>query len=193
MGPARLPGAGSERIPTALMADYQPRYPLARESTVKHDLVVIKIIRESVMDCDPSHMLKLLKNFTTTRPQIVAYEGRITFIFDGWDNDPRETAEIPEIRAYFSALTEKFPHWMHYVEKAGDTFMHVMRLLCTGHYEQKLPGVVSWSFDDLNEMKQVVEFLSLNMDRWHRRNNITYQDNQRIHQEIAQLIEATLN
>jgi len=100
MGPARLPGAGSERIPVALMADYQPRYPLARESTVKHDLVVIKIMRESVMDCDPSHMLKLLKNFTTTRPQIVAYEGRITFVFDGWDDNPRETAEIPEIRAY---------------------------------------------------------------------------------------------
>jgi len=174
------------------MNGYTPRYPLARESTVKHDLVVIKIMRESVMDCDPSHMLKLLKNITSTRAQIVDFEGCITFVFDGWDDDPRETAEIPEIRAYFSALTEKFPYWMHYVEKAGDTFMHVMRLLCTGHYEQKLPGVVAWSFDDLNEMKQVVEFLSIHMNRWHRRHNITYITNRRIHEEIAQLIECTL-
>ena len=171
---------------------FNPRYPLARTSTVKHELVVIQIMHQSVMECDPSHMLKLLKKISSTRQQVVDFEGRITFLFDGWNDDPRETAEIPEIRAYFSALTEKFPYWMHYVEKADDTFMHVMRLLCTGHYEQKIPGVVSWSFDDLKEMKQVVEFLSIHMNRWHRRHNITYQDNQRIHQEIAQLIEATL-
>ena len=171
---------------------YQGPYPLARASTVKEELVAIKIELQSVMDCDPSYMLNLLKNVTSTREQVVGFEGRITFFFDGWDDDPRETAEIPEIRAYFTALTEKFPYWMHYAEKAGDTFMHVMRLLCKGHYEQKLPGVVAWSFDDLEEMKQVVEYLSIQMDRWHRRHNITYHDNQRIHQEVAQLIECTL-
>ena len=171
---------------------YRPHYPLARASTVKEDLVVIQIMRESVMDCDPSYMLELLKSITSTREQVVAYEGRITFYFDGWDDDPRETAEIPEIRAYFTALTEKFPYWMHYAEKAGDTFMHVMRLLCKGHYERKSPEVVTWSFDDLEQMKQVVEFLAIQMNRWHRRHNITYHDNQRIHEEVAQLIGATL-
>ncbi len=65
-------------------------------------------------------MLKLLKNISSTRQQVVDFEGRITFLFDGWNDDPRETAEIPEIRAYFSALTEKFPYWMHYVEKDDD-------------------------------------------------------------------------
>jgi hypothetical protein len=171
---------------------YHGPYPLARTSTVKENMVAIKIEHQSVTDCDPSYMLNLLKNFTSTREQVMAYEGCITFFFDGWDDDPRETAEIPEIRAYFAALTEKFPYWMHYVEKAGDTFMHVMRLLCKGHYERKLPGAVAWSFDDLEEMKQVVEYLAIHMDRWHRRHNITYRDNQRIHQEVAQLIGATL-
>ena len=59
--------------------------------------------------------------------------------------------------------------------------MHVMRLLCKGPYERKSPEVVTWSFDDLEQMKQVVEFLSIQMNRWHRRHNITYQENQRIH------------
>ncbi|HRH75621.1 MAG TPA: hypothetical protein PLM62_21260 [Zoogloea sp.] len=51
---------------------YRPHYPLARASTVKEDLVVIQIMRESVMDCDPSYMLELLKSITSTREQIVA-------------------------------------------------------------------------------------------------------------------------
>ena len=50
----------------------------------------------------------------------------------------------------------------------------------------------TWSFDDLEQMKQVVEYLSIQMNRWHRRHNITYHDNQRIHEEVAQLIGATL-
>ena len=31
-----------------------PRYPLARASTVKEELLVIQIMRRSVMDCDPA-------------------------------------------------------------------------------------------------------------------------------------------
>lgn len=41
-------------------------------------------------------------------------------------------------------------------------------------------------------MKRVVESLSIQTDRWHRRYNITYHDKQRIHEEVAQLIGATL-
>jgi len=69
--------------------------------------------------------------------------------------------------------------------------MYIMRLLCTGHYVQLKPGVVAWSFDDLEAMKNVVEYLAIHMDRWHRQHNITYPDNQRIHQQIVQLIECT--
>jgi hypothetical protein len=172
---------------------YHGPYPLARTSTVKEDLVAIKIERQSVIDCDPSYMLELLKNFTTTRTQVVDYEGCITFYFDGWDDDPREVAEIPEIRAYFAALTAKFPYWLHYAEKAGDTVMRVMQLLCKGHFAARQSGVVTWSFDDIEEMKRVLDHLAHNMDRWHSRHNITYRDNQRIHQEVAQLIESSLS
>ena len=56
---------------------YRTRYPLARTSTVKEELVAIKIELQSVMDCDPSYMLNLLKNVISTREQVVAFEGRI--------------------------------------------------------------------------------------------------------------------
>ena len=174
------------------MAVYQPRYPLARASTVKDELLVIQIMRQSVMECDPSYMLNLLKGLHTTRQQVVDHEGCITLCFEGWDDDPRETAEIPEIRTYFAALTEKFPYWLHYVEKSGDTFFHVLRLLCTGHYEQKTPGMVAWCFDDLQEMQRICLHLVGQMDKLHRRHNIPCITNRRINEEIAQLIECTL-
>lgn len=82
---------------------YQGPYPLARASTVKEELVVIQIMRESVMDCDPSHMLELLKSITSTREQVVDYEGRITFYFDGWPDALPPQFRSPEQLAYFEA------------------------------------------------------------------------------------------
>jgi len=49
------------------MADYQPRYPLARTSTAKEELLVIQIMRQSVLECGPSYMLNLLKDLHSTR------------------------------------------------------------------------------------------------------------------------------
>ena len=74
-------------------------------------------------------------------------------------------------------------NWLHFAEKSGDTVLHVLRLPPKGHCEKKLPGVFAWNFYDLKEMKQDVEFLAINMDRWHRRHNITSRHNQRIHQD----------
>lgn len=174
------------------MTAYQPRYPLARASTVKAELLCFTIDRPSVMECDPSALLKLLKDVASTRQQVIDHEGSLTFCFAGWDDDPRETAAIPEIRAYFAALTEVFPYWLHYVEKVDDTLMHVLRLLCTGHYEPQSPGWMIWRFDDHQELQQVLATLTRHMTQLHHRHNITYPMHCRITEEIDQLIECTL-
>jgi hypothetical protein len=174
------------------MTAYQPRYPLARRSPVKAEILYFEVARQSVMDCDPSYLLNLLKDISSTRQQVLEHEGCIGLCFAGWDFDPRETAEIPEIRAYFKALTAEFPYWLHYVEKAGDTFFHVMRLLCDGHYIRKEPGMVAWSFDDLPQMHRTIRILFGHMNELHQRFAIPREINERISQEIAQLIECTL-
>ena len=76
----------------------------------------------------------------------------MTFFFSGYDDDPRETAEIPEIRAWFSELTGEFPYWLHFIEKEGDTMFHVLRLLCAGHVERFEGGMVGWRFDDMGQL-----------------------------------------
>jgi hypothetical protein len=86
--------------------------------------LVIAITRESVDTCDVRPLMEKLERFATTRENAIAREGKITFYFDGWDSDPRETAEIPEIRRYFCGLTTEFPYWFHSIEKVGDTFGH---------------------------------------------------------------------
>ena len=171
---------------------HTPRYPLARASTSKDQLLAFAIARQSVMECDPSYLLNLLKDISSTRQQVIDHEGVVTFYFDGWDADPRETAEIPEIRAYFAALNKGFPYWLHYVEKVDDTLFHILRLLCAGHYERKRAGFCAWRFDDPQQMSTTLLTLFGHMNVLHDRFDIPELTNRRISEEVAQLIECSL-
>jgi hypothetical protein len=42
-----------------------------------------------------------LSRLSASRAAVLRWDGKLTRTFDGQDDDPRETAEIPEIRAYF--------------------------------------------------------------------------------------------
>lgn len=56
-------------------------------------------------------------------------EGRLTLMFEGYDDDPRELYEIPEVVQFFRSLTEAWPFWFHFLEREGDSLCVAMRLL----------------------------------------------------------------
>ena len=169
----------------------KPKYPHARLSPAKDEILAIAIMRESVVTHDIRPLLDKLLPLAASREAAVAWEGKVTFFFDGWDQDPRETAEIPEIRAYFLDVTAEFPYWFHFVEKVGDTFWHVLRLLCRGHREAVQGGMIGWRFEDPAEIVRQVELLSQHMNQMYDRLQLPLTMHQRVSQEVAQLIECS--
>lgn len=169
-----------------------PKHPLARLSPAKDEVLVIAVSRESVEACDIAPILEHLGPLSATREAALQWEGTLTFYFEGWDADPRETAEISEIRAYFRSLTDEWPYWLHYIEKVGDTFAHVLRLLCRGRIERIQPGIVGWRFEDLNEVGQEMMWLFSGMNRLYERLELPERNNERVSQEIAELLRSTL-
>lgn len=167
------------------------KYPRAQFSPAKDEMLAIAIMRESVVKHDIRPLLDKLLPLAATREAAIAWEGKVTFFFDGWDQDPRETAEIPAIRAYFLDVTAEFPYWFHFVEKVGDTFWHVLRLLCRGHREQTRPGMIGWQFDDHEELFRQIHLLLGHMNGLHDQLGLPAEMNERIAQEIAQLIECS--
>ena len=170
----------------------RPRYPLARLSPAKDELLVIAITHESVIACDIESLLKQLSQLVKSQEAATELEGRVTFYFQGWDADPREIAEIPEIRVYFQTLTEAWPYWLHFIEKVGDTFGHVLRLLCRGHVERASSGMVGWRFEDLEELNREVMRLFTGMNRLYEQLELPEEMNERVSQEVAQLLECSL-
>jgi hypothetical protein len=110
----------------------------------------------------------------------------------GWDDDPRETAEIPEIRAWFADLTAEFSYWLHFIEKEGDTLFHVLRLLCAGHIEQIEQGMIGWRFDDKKQLSATVETLFGYTNGLYRQLGLPEEMRRRVTEEVGQLIEGAL-
>jgi hypothetical protein len=168
------------------------QYPLAHHSPAKDQLLVIEIRRKSVATGNIQPLLEKLHELTASREACIQWEGKLTFYFAGWKHDPRETAEIPEIRAFFQGVTAEWPYWMHFSEKVGDTVMHVLRLLCPGEYVQRQPGRVTWAFTDPAEMGTQLLGLFERQQRLYARFALPDSMNERIAEEVAQLIENTL-
>ncbi|MEA1052471.1 chlororespiratory reduction 6 domain-containing protein [Lamprobacter modestohalophilus] len=177
---------------TAAAPQYQPRYPRARLSAAKDEVLAVEITRESVERCDIQPLLGKLELLSEDAHSALHWEGKLTFYFGGWDRDRRETAEIPEIRAYFAALTAEWPYWLHFAEKIGDSIPHVLRLLCRGHVERRRQGIVGWQFDDPSEISRVLLQLFDQMNALYDRLGLPEENNQRITEEVAQLIESSL-
>ncbi|SDX62587.1 hypothetical protein [Thiocapsa roseopersicina] len=67
----------------------------------------------------------------------------------------------------------------------------MLRLLCRGRYERQRPGLVGWRFADFDEIKRVLSRLFCGQNAMYERLALPEEINERIAQEIAQLIENT--
>ena len=169
------------------------RYPKARLSPSKPDRVIVEFSRKDVEAGYIDTALARLQILVEDKASAEQWEGCVTFFFSGWDNDPRETAQIPEIRHWFAKLSKAFPYWFHICEKEGDTVTHVFRLLCSGHIESIKEGMVGWRFDDLSNVSAIMRTLFNHQNSLYERLGLSEEMNMRIAEEIAQLIEGSLS
>ena len=168
------------------------KYPLARLSPAKQELLIVAFPYADVIAGDISSAAEVLSPLVGSKETAEQFEGRLTFYFPGWDEDPRETAEIPEIRDWFTELTEAFPYWLHFVEKEGDSLLHVLRLLCDFQYTSAGNGVVGGRFVDLDQFRRVLLSLFGYQNVLYEQLGLGEEMNERISQEVAQLIECSL-
>lgn len=76
----------------------------------KVDLLVIQGSRENVEAGNIEPVLKILN--TLIEPQnIKKFADRMMFCIEGYCEDPRELAEIPEVRRWMKLLDDKWPFW----------------------------------------------------------------------------------
>lgn len=94
------------------------------------DFVGIVISRKEIESLDIAAVLKSLESMLYDAETVQAFQGQMCLSFQGYDNDPRELYEIPEVRRYMALLDSNFPYWFYFHSTTDGTLKMIAFCLC---------------------------------------------------------------
>ncbi|MFC6281162.1 chlororespiratory reduction 6 domain-containing protein [Polaromonas aquatica] len=93
-------------------------------------LLILEIKRQSIESCNYASALESLMVMADSRENTLLYRESLALLITGYDADPRELPEIPEVREFFARLTNEWPHWLWFLSREQGTISLFMSLLC---------------------------------------------------------------
>lgn len=98
--------------------------------------VVLMISRRQVEQQDLASVLDSLRIFSATREDAWKYRGQMSLVVSGYDSDPRELVDIPEVRSLLIGLVEQWPYWGFFMNQVDES----IRILGSCYCGVEFPG-----------------------------------------------------
>ena len=129
--------------------------------------VVLLVSRREVEHADLASVLSRLKVFLATREDAWRYRGQMTLVVDGYNNDPRELVDIPEVRTILRRLEAEWPYWAFFFNQVDDSIKLLLscvagrRFLGNGAVEMDadlVAGAMARAFGGMNSVFERFDF-----------------------------------
>ncbi|HRD86650.1 MAG TPA: hypothetical protein PK752_00115 [Accumulibacter sp.] len=111
------------------------------------DPVILMFSRRQVETLDLAEPLQFLRRLTADRHTALEFSGRLSLVIDGYNDDPRELFEIPDVRAYINGLDQEWRYWFFFLSQADDSIKLLESCLC--ETIEVVPGVTSVDMEQL--------------------------------------------
>ena len=112
------------------------------------DWLGVVVSRDDVELNDISSTFSTLSSLLVDEATVRRFQGRVKISFDGFNHDPREIYEIPEIRRFCAKLDKHFPYWLYFLSMEDSSLKAMTFCLCT--VENAGPGLASVDRDLLD-------------------------------------------
>ena len=119
--------------------------------------VVLMISRREVEAKDLASVVSRLKVFLATREDAWRYRGQMTLVVDGYNHDPRELVDIPEVRALLRGLEAEWPYWAYFFNQVDDSIK--LLLFCVAGSRFLGRGAVEMDADGSHQPEQLPSLL----------------------------------
>jgi hypothetical protein len=136
----------------------KPRLDLRKGVT---DPVVLMISKRQVEQQDMASVLDSLKVFTASREDAWLYRGQMSLVVDGYNNDPREIVDIPEVRHFLKRLASEWPYWGFFLNQVDDSIKILGSCFCGVEFPGRgatvidpalLPAFMNQAFAGMNAL-----------------------------------------
>ena len=113
------------------------------------DWLGVVVSRSDVENKDISATLGTLAGLLDADATVRRFQGRVNVSFDGFNDDPREIYEMPEIRDFCADLDAHFPYWLYFLSTEDSSLK--MMTFCLCRVEKQGPGLVLLNNTDLGQ------------------------------------------
>lgn len=96
--------------------------------------VVLLISRREVEQADLASVLSRLRVFLATREDAWRYRGQMSLVVDGYNHDPRELVDIPEVRTLLRRLEVEWPYWAFFFNQVDDSIKLLLSCVAGSRY-----------------------------------------------------------
>ena len=119
-------------------------------------IVILTIARQDIEPRNLASALERLHVLTDSRENVIRYRESVLFQVEGYDADPRELQEIPEVRDYFRALTAEWPHWIWFLHRGIGAVALRIALLCEVSVLRGPDNQRATAFKSMEEIRDVM-------------------------------------
>lgn len=109
----------------------QPRHDLRPGVT---EPAVLLISKRQVNACDVASVVHQLKILLATREDAWLYRGQLSLVVDGYDDDPRELVDVPEVRQFLREFSAAWPYWAFFFNQVDDSIILLVSCVCGMSY-----------------------------------------------------------
>ena len=90
------------------------------------DYIVLQISQDAIQNCDTSEYETLLHGITGSLQSFEVAFQKYVLLISGYDDDPRELYQIPEVVRFIKDLNSKLPFWLYFVNTGDKRFFSWM-------------------------------------------------------------------
>lgn len=144
------------------------------------------VVETMALDC----ALHALRQLDATADSAREYRGTVEVVFKGYAEDPREIHQIPEVRQFMRALTERWPFWLYFCSKTSDSLLVVLLSLLDNTEVAREEGTVSFLIDPDDLQRLLLRLLTATNDLYDRL-QLDELDNARLTDEVVEYLASS--
>ena len=92
--------------------------------------MVVPIRRAQIEALDTKQLVDFLNMLLADAETVRAFRGRIGFDLEGFESEKRDPEDIPELRDYIRAVSDRFPYWLWFMETRSPRLKLLLYCLC---------------------------------------------------------------
>ena len=130
--------------------------------------VLVSISRAEVERGDITGPLEALRTLSGSSANVRNSAQSLLVAFNGYDDDPRELSEIPEVRLFFRRISVDWSYWAHFIYPDPDMVRILVLLAIDSEHTMGFADRVCVSVD-LDDVDDVLLKWRSGLDRLHSR------------------------